>query len=37
VNRLEQVRLPDPVRTHHEREPGPQCQLEPLVGAEVSK
>ena len=37
VERLEQVRLPDPVRPNREDEPRPQREVEPLVRPEVAE
>jgi hypothetical protein len=37
MQRLEQVRLPGPVRPRDEDEPRLQCELEPFVAAEVSE
>src|SRR5581483_10923920 len=37
VQRLEQVRLADPVRAHREHQPGLERQLQALVGAELAQ
>ena len=37
MKRLEQIRLPDAVRSHRQHEPGKQVELQLRVGAEVDE